>query len=230
MSNVHGPASASPPADPRWPLLAARFASHPAQYADPSWFPEWVVAAGGPLPQRLERELSAWLLVEHGLGDVTDWILTCEEARLFMMDATSRLRIAEALGVARHRAVLRQVVLQPRVEHLQHALGDALDALWSPLAEAVEPSPYKLALRWDPADAQGLREQLRIDGQRVMLSLFDPHDSNQRAAARRAALCLPRALVESPWPPLSASRAWLLTRAIVQHAVPAWAPEWTWLF
>jgi len=217
------------PDDPRWPALVARFNLRPAQYADASWLPDWV-AAPDALPERLERELSAWLLAEHGLDGNNAWALGSEAARLFMLDAPARLMLAQALGVARHRSALRQVVLQPQVEALRLALGDTLDALWSPLAEAVEASPHRFVLPWSAFDGRVLREQLQLDGLRVLLSLFDPADASHRGAAQRAAFCLPRRLVGTAWPSLSAARARPLLQTIVTHAIPAWAPAWTWLF
>lgn len=223
-------ASSIQAASARWAETALRFDAQPALYADPSWLPGWAVNSPRPLPLRIERELSNWLLAVQQVGAPSDWGACCGAARLFMIDAPARDAVALAVGVAAQRGVLRQVVLQARIKSLQQALGDALDTLWSPLAESVPHETQTLSLSWREFDAAALRQTLQHAGLRQLLRLLNPADPAQHPMAARAALCAPRLWPQPAQPVLDAAQTERLSALIVQTAVPQWASAWTWLF
>ncbi|MBA2723608.1 MAG: SctK family type III secretion system sorting platform protein [Methylibium sp.] len=209
-----------------WAKLLVRFNLQPASYADASWLPDWAAGASEPVL----RELSLALLREHGLQTSCDWWLNDRAARLFLMDRPALERLALTAGIAAHRDSLRQVVRQSRLACLRSALGDTLDTLWLPVAEAVEYAPAPLQLPWEPFDGAALEHRLVHDGYQQLLRLLNVRDAAQRPAALRAAFCAPRALSSKPLPCLPRQRAERWTDAIVNDILPRWTPAWTWLF
>lgn len=209
-----------------WAQLLLRFNLQPAAYAHASWLPEW---AGEAAPAVLQ-ELSLALLTEHGLDAACDWWLNDRAARLFLVDPPARGRLALAVGIAAHRDSLRQVVRQAQLATLRSVLGEALDTLWLPVAEAIEHAARPLSLQWEPFNGELLACELTDEGYRQLLRLLDRRDPAQRPAALRAAFCAPRALSVDPLPPLPRQGATRSADAIVADLLPRWAPAWTWLF
>lgn len=207
-----------------------RFASRPARYAHPSWLPDWAAGLPAPLPERLERELSAWLLAEHGLDAHARAGLDGTAARLFMLDRAALRGVALALGVARHRTSLRRVVLRTQVDLLRAALGSACVALRSPWAEALPACGGPLGQAWQRWQPQAIRDVLQQDGEQALRALLDPADPAEAPAARRAALCLPRVPAGRPVAPLTAPQRAALAQTVAAHVVPLQAAPWTWLF
>ncbi|MBA3596408.1 MAG: SctK family type III secretion system sorting platform protein [Methylibium sp.] len=209
-----------------WAQLLLRFNLQPASYADESWLPEWAADAREPVLQ----ELSLAMLREHGLETSCDWWLNDRAARLFLMDRPARARLALTAGIAAHRDSLRQVVRQQHLTALRGALGDALDTLWLPVAEAVEHAPVPLYLHWEPLNGVALRQRIQHDGYHQLLRLLNAQDPVQRPAALRAAFCAPKGLSLQTLPCLPRQRTERWVDAIVNDILPRWTPTWTWLF
>ena len=208
----------------RWRAALVGFNLDPVAYADAGWLPAWAPSAA----PRVRRALSADLLREQGLEDRHDWVLDDRATRLFLIEPTLLLDVRVAVGIAAHRDSLRQTVRHADLATLRHALGEALDTLWLPIAETVERSLTPLPR---PGFAVGdLRVCMADEGGRQLLRLIDGRDPSRRAAAGRAALCLPRRLQRDPLPPLGPAAAARMSDAIIDSLVPRWAPAWTWLF
>ncbi len=229
---MEGAVAGAPDAGPvegRWAKALIRFNLEPAEYADPSWLPDWAPEAS----PRVRQELSRGLLRDQGLEALCDWSLRDYAARMFMMDTAARRRVALAVGVAAHRDSLRQVVRKERLTMLSTCLGDALSTLWLSVAESVPRAPGELTLQWEPFDAGGLVRRLTRIGDVQLLRVVKEAGNTQRAAASRAAFCLPRQSedqrLDKP-SALSAAHSARMTEKIISDLIPRWAPEWTWLF
>jgi hypothetical protein len=209
-----------------WVAALLRFNLQPASYVHPSWLPIWASKLEAITPG-VREALSIELLCEHHLDALHDWDMHDRAGRLFMMDPSVRDQLALVIGIAFHRDSLRQVVLKPRLNALRAVLGDALDTLWLPVAEAVERSPTSISIAWDPLDSSSLRQTLMADGYCQMLRLCDP---TRRAVWGRAVLCAPRALAAQHVSPLSGAPAARLLEGIVMDIIPRGASSWTWLF
>lgn len=213
-------------ASAQWVAALLRFNLQPACYAHPSWLPAWARNVQALTPA-VREALSMGLLQEHHLDALHDWDMLGHAGRLFMIEPSAREQLALGIGIACQRDSLRQVVLKPRLNALRAALGDALDVLWLPVAEAVERSPTPISIAWDPLDIGLLRRALMADGYRQMLRLCDPA---HRAVWGRAVLCVPRALTSPQLPVLSGAQAVRLLDGIVMDLIPRGASSWTWLF
>ncbi|RQP21322.1 SctK family type III secretion system sorting platform protein [Piscinibacter terrae] len=209
-----------------WVRTLLRFNLSPASYADPSWLPRWAADAA---PAVIEA-LSVDLLRDRGLDTAFDWHMPKGPGRFFMLAPRELAALSVAVGIAAHRDSLRQVVLKPRLGALRSSLGDALDTLWLPVAEAVPRSVRPLSISWEPLDAPRLRQTLRGEGMRQLLRFVDAGDPAQKAVASRAVLCAPREVAANLLPRLPADEAAHAFGAIVTHLIPRWAPSWTWLF
>jgi hypothetical protein len=209
-----------------WVAALLHFNLRPALYAHPSWLPNWAHKLETLTP-RVREALSVELLREHRLDIAHDWGMHDRAGRLFMIEPDLRDRLALAIGIAVHRDSLRQVVLKPRLNALRAVLGEALDTLWLPVAEAVERSPVSISITWESFNGVSLRKTLVTDGYRQMLRLVDP---NQRAVWGRAVLCVPRDLASQKRPALGAAPAARLLDGIMMDIIPRGASSWTWLF
>ena len=209
-----------------WFAALLRFNLQPASYAHPSWLPLWARELEAITP-RVRNALSIELLCEHHLDTVHDWDMHDRAGRLFMIGPDVRDQLALVIGIAFHRDSLRQVVLKPRLNALRAVLGDALDTLWLPVAEAVERSPTAISIAWTPLDSSSIRQTLIADGYHQMLRLCDP---THRAVWGRAMLCMPRALASRKVPALGGAPAARLLDGIVTDIIPRGASSWTWLF
>lgn len=216
--------------DERWLGVALRFDTQPAAYAHPSWLPLWAGESPQPLSPRIERELSTWLLAQQAVSEACDWSACCRAARLFMLGPRERHALALATGVAAHRTSLRQVVVRERIEVLRSGLGDALDTLWSPLAECVDHAERRLVLPLNAGGIDALRLRLHDDGLCALLRLLNSDDALQRDTAARAAFCAPRSQALVAAHGLPSQQAERLSEALVEFAIPRWASTCTWLF
>jgi YOP proteins translocation protein K (YscK) len=213
-----------------WPLLLLRFNCDIASYAHASWLPAGLPAYEELACGQYREALSIGLLAELGLQDCFDWVMRSPTSRLFMVDDEARCQLALIVGICAYRNQLRQIVQRQQLEALRQALGDAQDALWLPLAEQVPHAVAGVNLLPLASQPVVLRQHLMQEGLQQMLRLLDPKDPKQRASAKRARLCLHKDEVARIRPCLPTIEAMAMSRAMIEHAVSRWTPQWNWLF
>lgn len=209
-----------------WLRALISFNLRPAVHIHPSRLPVWAADVSS-LPPNVVAALSQEILTTYSLTDDCDWGLPDTGVRFFMIDPTARDQIALVLGVAAHRKQFRKVVLKNQLAALRDVLGQAKDALWLPVSEAVDSSNEVLKIDWSGLDGATLQKQLIEHGYQQLLKLLDRSKS---AYWKRAVLGTPSGFSWKPCAPMNQLDCQRLIDRIIVELLPRWAPRWTWLF
>jgi hypothetical protein len=215
-------------------LRLVEFNLHVARFAHPSWYARSVPGslrsaaksdARGGLHDRVESQVSVWLLREVGLDAAMDWDLLEPQKRLWLLDASALQRLAMELALAMHRRWLLQVIGGARLRTVAKAVGEP--ALRFVVSELPEDSFHYQApeVRLD-ADATGeLRSELLEQGARTLIALLQPA---WRAVRGRALLHFDRGQNLAAVPPFGPQHCTRALELICGWLIPRRFPEWAW--
>ena len=216
-------------------LRLVEFNLHLARYAHRSWYenalvdPKLAVSvteAPGRLLERVEPQVSQWLLQELGLAAQMDWDLDRPQKRLWLLDRRALEQLALGLALAMHREWLVQIIDSSQLRLLSAKVG----AAW--VRFVVEELPegclhYQTSVVSLNGDLSRLDAELKEQGVRTLIALLEP---GWHAIRARAQLFFDRALQLESVPPLQPPLVRRALDLICGQLLPRRFPEWAWCF
>jgi YOP protein translocation protein YscK len=206
-------------------LRLVEFNLHVARFAHRSWLEAVVPEGGWSAAERVESQLSRWLLRELGLEADMDWDLHEPQKRLWLLDGSTLQRLAAELALAMHRQWLLQVIDGARLRSVADAVGEP--AVRFVVGEVPEGSFHYQSpqVRLVGAAPGELRSGLIEEGARTLVALLQPA---WRAVRGRAQLHFDRSQDLAAVPAFEPPHCKRALELIGGWLIPRRFPEWAW--
>jgi YOP proteins translocation protein K (YscK) len=206
-------------------LRLVEFNLHVARFAHRSWWGNAVPEGDWRAADRVEPQMSAWLLREVGLEADMDWDLHEPQKRLWLLDGATLQRLAAELALAMHRQWLLQVIDGARLRGLADAVGEP--ALRFVVGELPQGSFHYQSpqVRLVGAATAELRTGLIEEGARTLIALLQPA---WRAVRGRAQLHFERSRGLAAVPAFEPQHCKRALELICGWLIPRRFPEWAW--
>jgi hypothetical protein len=217
-------------------LRLVEFNLHVARFAHASWYADelrtQMLAAGmldsqGRIQQRVEAQISSWLLHELGLRDEMDWQMSEPQKKLWLLDGPSLQRLAHELALAMHRDWLAQTIDAASVRALQAKVDR--QALRFVVEEVPDGAFHyqSAAVDFQADSASDLSLKLTALGARTLLALLQPA---WHAVRVRAQLYFDRSAGLGEVPAFESAHCDRALELICGWLIPRRFPEWAWCF
>jgi hypothetical protein len=215
-------------------LRLVEFNLHVGRFAHSSWYSDAVREHGrsaamidsrGGLRDRVESQVSVWLLREVGLEGLFDWDLHEPQKRLWLLDGSALQRLSLELALAMHRQWLLQVIDGTRLRALADAVGEP--ALRFVVGELPQDSFHYQSpqVRLFGTTTGELRSGLLEQGARTLIALLQPA---WREVRIRAQLHFDRSQDLAAVPAFEPQHCKRALELICGWLIPRRFPEWAW--